>query len=141
MLERPLIFVVNKWDAWKDLLSTNPGKKPLLNRKGKEIQSLDMDAIGKVSSELRTLLSKLCPEIVSCAESFCKTVVYLPASPLGITPQQNSDILDPETKIFLNTIRPVDIDPWWTEIPMLYAISREDPKMVEPVRRVPTGNK
>lgn len=136
--ERPLIVVVNKWDAWKELMPMDPLESPLLLRKNRKIHSLDMDVINKVSASLRTLLLSLCPEIVSAAESFCQRVVYLPASPLGHTPQANPDFLDSGTKMPLHTIRPADIHPWWTEVPLLYAISRDEPKLIEPVKRAPS---
>jgi hypothetical protein len=133
--ERPLVVVVNKWDAWKELLPLGPDENPLVVRKGRKVHSLDMDVVNKVSKSLRKLLVELCPEIVSAAESFCRKVVYLPASPLGHTPQPNADFVDPGSGIPLHSVRPCDIKPWWTEVPMLYALSREEPRFVEPVKR------
>ncbi len=131
----PLIVVVNKWDAWKEMLAFDPKARPVIRRKGRSVFSFDMDLVNQVSKSLRAIMLQHCPEIVSAAESFCKEVVYLPASPLGHTPLQNEEFIDPNSKNALHTIQPKNIQPWWTEFPLVYAISRELPQFVEPVKR------
>lgn len=136
--DRPLIVVVNKWDAWKELLPFDETNRPIVRRKGRSVHSLDMDLVNKISKAVRTVLLSLCPEIVSAAESFCREVVYLPSSPLGHTPTTNSDFIDPSTNNPLHTIQPRNIKPWWPEFPIIYALSRELPGFVEPVKRAAT---
>ena len=136
--DRPLIVVVNKWDAWKELLPFDETNRPIVRRKGRSVHSLDMDLVNKISKAVRTVLLSLCPEIVSAAESFCREVVYLPSSPLGHTPTTNSDFIDPSTNNPLHTIQPRNIKPWWPEFPLIYALSRELPGFVEPVKRAAT---
>ncbi len=135
---RPLIVMVNKWDAWKELLPIDPTNRPLIRRKGREVFSLDLDAINQISKEIRTLLLNICPEIVSAAEAFCREVTYLPSSPLGHTPRANPDFMEPNTNKPLHTIQPSQIKPMWTEIPFLYALSRESINFVELVKRPKT---
>jgi len=133
--KRPLIVVVNKWDAWMELLPIDPKNRPLVRRKGRPIHSLDLDAINRISKGIRALLLEHCTEIVSAAESFCSEVIYLPASPLGHTPLPNNNFMEPQNNIPLHTIQPGQINPWWTEIPLLYALSRESNNFIELVKR------
>ena len=135
LLDRPLIVVVNKWDAWKELIDVNPMEKPLAYSKSKGIHCLDMDKVKNASDQVRKLLLEHCPEIVSGAESFSRKVVYIPTSPLGGTPQPDPGFPDAETGSPLHTVKPNEINPWWAEVPMLYALSRIDPTMVMPVKR------
>ncbi len=138
---RTLIVVVNKWDAWKEMLPLNALLRPTLRRKDREVASLDFDAMTRGSKLIRQLLQNLCPEIVSAAESFCQEVIYMPASALGHTPQPNDAFLDPVTNLPVHTVEPQNIHPWWTEFPLLYPLSREVPHLIESVKRAPANSR
>ncbi len=138
--DRPLIVVVNKWDVWRPLVQIDPSEKPIILRKGRTVHSLDKDRLEEISATIRELLLAHCPEIVSSAEAFCRKVIYIPASALGHTPTPNPDHIDPVTGQPVTTIRPSQIDPWWTDLPLVYVISREAREFVESVRRPSTAS-
>ena len=68
-------------------------------------------------AEVARVSWKLCPEIVSAAESFAEQVIYIPVSATADSPE-----VDPKSGLF--GIRPRDIDPMWAEVPLLYVLSR-----------------
>ena len=74
---------------------------------------LDVDLIKNVSFQVRALLARTCPEMVSTAESFAGDVLYLPNSALGRSPE-----LNPDTGML--GIRSEEVKPFWAEVPMLY---------------------
>lgn len=111
---RPLIVVVTKQDAWAPALKL---RSPWNKTNQHEIHALDTSHVDHVSQRVRELLWKLSPEIVSAAEGFAEKVIYVPCSATGRPPEK-----DPETGEL--GIRPRDIKPCWTEVPLLYAISR-----------------
>src|SRR5262249_55223165 len=93
---RPLILVVTKFDSWGDLLAGDSKEPPLRGDR------LDLDRIEQRSQSLRLLMLRVCPEVVSAAESFAEQVTYVPVSALGCSPQ-----VDPRTGAL--AVRPRDI--------------------------------
>jgi hypothetical protein len=86
-----------------------------------------------VSSALRALLLRVCPEIVGVAESFAREVTYVPASALGCLPVAGVG--------GKGSVRPRDIRPVWVTVPMLYGLCRHLPGLITPLKRprgVPT---
>ena len=113
---RPLVVVVTKFDAWcgltgADHLSTSS----VVRSVGPSLSAIDRDGLEKISGQVRSMLTKLAPEVVAAAEGFCGQVTYIPVSALGQGPEVDQ-------KTGLLGIRPKDIKPMWAEIPMLYAI-------------------
>ena len=78
---------------------------------------MQLDSVEAISREVREVLWKLSPEIVSAAESFAEHVLYVPISATGRSPE-----LDPKTGAF--GVRPRDIRPMWAEVPLLYGLNR-----------------
>jgi len=114
----PLIIVVTKFDIWRSLLNC-PLPDPCRELPGHSTAALDTDAIMTASFSLRYLLSELCPELVSTAESFASKVVYVPVSALGHSP-----FVDPENPASgLLLVRPKNIKPVWATVPMLYMLA------------------
>jgi len=113
---RPLIVIVTKFDCWSSLLGDVPLPSPLVASKSADIHGLNLSVLEQVSARLRAVLWELTPEIVSTAEAFAENVLYVPVSAIGRSPE-----VDPETKKL--AVRPRDIQPHWTEMPLLYVFA------------------
>jgi hypothetical protein len=123
--DRPLMFVVTKFDAWSKLLEGNDPSPPWVQVGN--LAGLDVGRIERRSQLLRALLLKVCPELVAAAESFATSVTYIPVSALGRTPE-----LDPATNHV--AIRPKDIAPVWVAVPLLYALCAWPPYVIPGAR-------
>jgi hypothetical protein len=111
--DQPLIIVVNKADLWERLLPSSKNISPLLpTRDG--IAAINMDYVEQVYRSLRDLLLKVIPEITYAAESFWRTVYYLPASAVGVAPEFR------DGKAF---IRPSAIKPRGVALPFLVGLA------------------
>src|SRR5262249_47163426 len=82
---RPLIVGVTKADEWGQLLESGELNDPWLQKEG--IAGLNTEAVEAMSCRLRSLLLKIGPEIVTAAENFAESVIYVPVSALGSRPQ------------------------------------------------------
>ncbi len=121
---RPLIVVVTKYDSWSTLLDRDRlGMDAVLRGLPGARCAIDVDAVARVSEQVRAVLETHAPEIVVAAEGFSQHVVYLPVSALGKAPH-----VHPETGGLC--IRPQDLHPLWTEIPMIYALLLTVPGLI-----------
>ncbi|HTQ37814.1 MAG TPA: hypothetical protein VMJ32_02230, partial [Pirellulales bacterium] len=112
-LNRPLIVVLNKADAWLQLLGQRlPDCQGPSNS---TIWALNIDEIQRQSAQLQRLLRTHVPEICFAAESLASTVYYVPASALGNTPR-----FDAAGQAFC---RPGDIRPWNVTTPFLLGVN------------------
>jgi len=110
---KTLVLVVSKADVWLDLLGFDLPTDPWRWEPKFNTCALDVNMIKNVSFAVRHMLERICPEVVSTAESFAGDVLYLPNSALGQSPE-----LSEETGML--GIRPKDINPYWAGVPMLY---------------------
>jgi hypothetical protein len=78
---------------------------------------LDGDRIEDVSQQVGNLLRRLTPEIVAAAEGFTNNLIFIPVSATGCAPEH-----DAQTGAF--GMRPNSLNPYWVEVPMLYALSQ-----------------
>ena len=124
--ERPLVVVLSKFDEWSHLLGPPEKREPM--KKNGEMTGLDVDHVEALSRRLRGVLSHYCPETVAALESFASHVTYIAVSALGERMQ-----LDPITR--LPAIRPMDVEPYWVTVPLLYALSQVMPGLIPRVRR------
>lgn len=115
---QPLIVVVTKYDVWWPLVGEERPDDPFLKARGSELHALDMPRIEEFSRRVRDMLWEFTPELVSAAEEFTDHVLYIPVSATGCGPEY-----DQEAKQVLG-IRPKNINPIWTEIPLLTALAR-----------------
>lgn len=113
--QRPLVIVVTKWDSWKQLLPDVGREAPYKQFPGQAVHALDTKRIQSVSQRVGELLARLCPEVVAAAEGFAENLLFIPASATGRSPE-----LDPSTGSL--GIRPAEIDPYWAEVPMMFAL-------------------
>lgn len=115
--QRPLVIVVTKWDSWQKLIPELSTAPPYKGVKNSDLKALDLDRVGLASKKVGELLRRLTPELVSAAEGFARELIFVPVSATGRAPE-----VDPATGSL--GIRPKDIQPYWVEVPMLYALSR-----------------
>ena len=120
--QRPLIVIVTKFDAWSHLLPALKLRSPVASDERNRC-AVDVTYVGEVSSQLRSLLWKHSPEIVSAVESFAETVLYIPVSATGGKPEKDE-------KTGMLGIRPCNIHPLWVEVPLLYALCRWQQGMI-----------
>jgi hypothetical protein len=125
---RPLIVVVTKYDAWSPLFG---GAKmdidSIIRTIPPDFAALNLNAVQRVSDRVRGLLLKYAREVVMAAEGFAEEVVYIPVSALGRSPEVNA------TTGALG-IRPCDIRPVWTEVPMLIALQKCTKRLVRSIK-------
>ncbi len=129
--KKPLIVVVSKYDLWKPLLE-DPDLlrgEPIIG--SGQRASLDLDRIQEVSSVVRELLRRFAPEMVLAAEAFCSNVTYIPFSSLGRAPSLR------EADGALG-IRAGNISPKWVTVPVLYALGKVWPGLINTRRPADT---
>lgn len=129
-VDRPLVVVLTKQDVWAHLLDDDLATEPW-GRGG--FAGLDLERIEVGSRRLRETLLHVCPEIVTAAEGFARTVAYIAVSALGTTPVRDPDHGEA-------VVRPSTLAPRWATVPLLYGLSRALPELIPPVkRRLPAG--
>jgi hypothetical protein len=111
-----LVVIVTKYDCWSSLMGGMELPDPWVVSKNVDLSGIDLTVIEDVSKRVRAVLWELTPEVVATAEAFAELVVYVPVSAIGRSPE-----IDPESKLL--GVRPRDIHPIWTEIPVLYSIA------------------
>lgn len=121
--QRPLLVVVTKSDVWQHLLQTPLPRQPWNQLPQENRCVLRTDLIEEVSRELRSILWRYCPELVTAAESLAEEVVFVPVSATGISPE-----IDPQSGMM--GMRPAFIDPRWVEVPHLYSLCRWSTKLI-----------
>lgn len=147
--DRPLTVLVNKYDGWKGLAGSDAERlNDAICKLSNNMVGLDLDVLNEVSNSTRELLRKYSNGIVTAAESFAKEVYFLPASSTGVAPEiyrrEESDDstlkLDETYSLALDdttdstagddsfdtdlAFRAGDLNPMWTEIPLLLALAR-----------------
>ncbi|RLS79449.1 MAG: hypothetical protein DWI03_01835 [Planctomycetota bacterium] len=116
--DRPLLVLVNKYDAWQKLLGRERLPDPWTMHPTGGFAVLRPDMIQGASAAIRQMLHEYMPAVVATAESFVEPsrIVYVPVSATGGPPQRGPD----------NGYwhRAGSINPMWAEVPMLYALSQ-----------------
>ena len=115
-ISEPMAVMVGKQDAWQHLLPPGSIQYPISNG------ILDLDIVAANSSQIRSLLLRICPSIVANAESLSSDVCYFPVSAFGHTP----------VKVVEGAYAPdpVRLKPFQVEIPPLWALSKYSPDLV-----------
>ncbi|MFG0336272.1 MAG: hypothetical protein ACF8TS_23180 [Maioricimonas sp. JB049] len=134
--KRPVIVVVTKCDRWvhhadRAIRELSPvTSATIADADGSRFKSgaVDTDVVERVSKRLRALLLKTTPEVVTAVESFADNVRYVPVSATGWS-----------TRVDANTgrplIRPGEVEPFWADVPFLYALAMSRMDLVPKVRR------
>jgi len=136
---RPLVVILTKCDAWSHLLGEDPPPEPwrqisrgVVGEQQQDfvLHALDTSIVERRSRKARELMLRLCPEIVSAAESFAKEVIYVPVSAVG----WNAEV---DTASGLLAIRPAETAPHWVAVPFLYALCRWSTGLIPSIVRKP----
>ncbi len=106
-LRKTIMVGISKADLLRKHLPLSAD--PWVRSPGSAQGALDLNAVFNMSQAARSLLQQYAPEVVATVESFADSVVYLPNSALGHNPGK--------------AVRPVDIQPWWVEVPFLYVLA------------------
>lgn len=114
--KKPLFVVCTKYDAWHSLLGIERFETPIIRKPDRNISTLDLPEIKRVSEAVRDVIIRFSPELVAAAESFAENVFFVPVSATGVAPQQ-----DKASGFF--GVRPSEIDPMWCDIPMLVSLA------------------
>jgi hypothetical protein len=132
--DRPLVVLVTKYDAWKNLVGGTRLENPWREHSTSSISVLQVDALQRASAAIRRLLQTLVPQIVSTAESFVDPtrVIYLPVSATGGPPVAD------EHGNLRHRVR--DLNPMWTEVPLLYVISQFFPGLIPFQKSAPASD-
>lgn len=128
-IDRPLIVVLPKFDAWSHLLDHKLYEQPWGTSPKHPVALLHTEHVDQVSASVRRLLEGLCPEVVNSADALAGKVTYIPISVLngGIT-------RDPTTG--KTGVRPGEIRPFWVTVPFLYAFQMAVPSLIaRPIRK------
>jgi hypothetical protein len=124
LYHRRLVVVITKFDIWRPLLIDFPlSLGSAFRNDEREGTQLDCGVLNEISRRLRNLLCEHCPEVVAAAENFCESVSYLPVSATGSGPEINE-------VTGLGGFRPQNIKPMWPELPLLYALSGDECRLV-----------
>jgi len=117
-LTQPLVVVVTKFDAWRTLApNLELDLNRIIRRAGGTMSALDSRVLHTISATVRQVLNQHAREMVTAAESFSEEVLYIPVSALGCAPE----IIDGSGML---GIRPRNIQPIWSEVPVLFALHR-----------------
>jgi hypothetical protein len=117
-LDRPLVVIVTKYDAWQSLLNWDL-PQPWTPADEMSVAGLDQARLRATSLAVRDLLQRVTPEVVATAESFSSRVIYLPTSALGHSPTLHQQENGAEALL----VRPCDVRPVWVAVPMLYMLA------------------
>ncbi|WP_428386412.1 hypothetical protein [Mucisphaera sp.] len=123
-LEQPLMILVSKADAWRELAGVAWGDadEPVF-REGDGSWAVDTRLIDRASQKTRAWMKSVVPEFVSLAESMHRHVVYVPVSALGGPPES----VGQEARLM---IRPTQIAPKWVTAPVLYSLAKWSRQML-----------
>src|SRR4029079_2049864 len=91
--------------------------------------ALNLDRIDELSKGIRKLLLEVAREVVTAAESLSKQVTYIGVSALGVTPEHHPQ--DPGRW----AVRPLDVQPNGVEIPILFGLQQQFPRLIPGGRR------
>lgn len=109
--EKPLIVVVNKFDAWASVFSLSRLAEPWVSTRPNFPYSLHLPRIHQVSGQIRQIMQAHAPEFVATAETLCSNVIFIPVSSFGRRAGKDNMVLANE------------LNPMWVEVPVLYAFA------------------
>ncbi len=127
--ERPLVVIVTKQDLWESLVPEFRTQSPMVASTRSGSSALNLDRVEELSKGIRRLLLEYAPEVISAAESLAKTVMYIGVSALGTTPVRHPEHPDRWA------VRPIDVQPIGVEIPILYGLNLQFPRLIPGGRR------
>lgn len=127
--DRPLVVIVTKLDLWEPLVPEYRTQSPLIASTRTGNSALNLDRIDELSKGIRKLLLEVAPEVVTAADSLAKSVTYIGVSALGVMPVPFAS----DSQLW--AVRPSDIQPNGVEIPILFGLQQQFPKLIPGGRR------
>ena len=117
-IKTPLLIVLTKLDAWKQLVDFHQYHHPWNPVQNSPISVYNAKRVEQYSQTLRTLLLDLIPDLVGTAEANAENVIYIAVSATGTAPE-----LGDPTKEGIRQLlyRPANIKPIWVEVPFFQA--------------------
>ena len=129
--KQPLIVVLTKFDAWCSLAGKPILKAGWVIKSNGEAQAgFDVEHLLSISGQMRSILNKHAPELVTAAEGISEQVTYVPVSALGHGPE-----LTETSERKLLGVRPGKIRPMWSEIPLIFALQQGVKGLIPAVSR------
>lgn len=108
-LTRPLIVGISKADLLQQHL---PLDLPVYRHMEDGRYALDVGVLTELSQKTEDLLNCIVPEVVATARNIADQVWFFPISALGHNPMREG-------------VRPCDIKPVWTELPVVFTLARK----------------
>jgi len=150
-VDTPIVISLPKFDAWSFLLAEKELPSPWKPDSKTSAKCFDPKAVYKVSNELREILRRYTPAMLSRIESTFdpEKTIYVPTSATGCAPRKNS-VSQEDDGAELNDIMQVDlsnvklteenqrdnyflagdINPIWAEIPALALLQLVAPDLI-----------
>lgn len=120
-LKIPLVIVLTKWDAWKQLTHFRKNldeSAPWKRINNMSVSVYNVDRVTEYSNQLRELLLDLIPNLVSTAETASENVAYIAVSATGGPPELGK----PDAAgIRPLAYRPKNVKPIWSEVPFFHS--------------------
>lgn len=114
--KKSIYILVTKYDIWKELINQEITENPW-EMDGNGIFSLKVDTVFNTSLAVRSLIEKVCPQLVHSAEENFDKVVFIPVSAIG----KNTSMIEMPNGMF--GVKPKDIKPFWTSLPLISVLS------------------
>jgi hypothetical protein len=117
-IETPVIIVLTKFDAWRQLVDFQNYDNPWQYTKNYQTSIYNINCVNEYSLVLRKLLIDLIPDLVGTVESNVKKVTYIAVSATGTSPEVGQPDKDGKKPLLY---RPANIKPMWVEVPFFHA--------------------
>ncbi|MDR1963793.1 MAG: hypothetical protein LBQ50_08440 [Planctomycetaceae bacterium] len=114
----PLIVVLTKWDAWKQLTKFPHYREPWKKASNMPISAYNAERVEEYSNQLRELLLDLIPNLVSTAETASEKVTYIAVSATGGPPELGEPDINGIRPL---AYRPINVNPIWSEVPFFHS--------------------
>ena len=124
LYDKPLVVIVNKFDAWQGILRHRPDILDSIvckvNIPGQHPQvCLDLEKLRLVSEQMEELLLQLTPQLVNEARSFAEDVIFIPVTATGRPPKDAGSDEDGRPNLLFPQGK---LKPAWVELPVLLAM-------------------
>ena len=113
---KSIYILVTKFDLWKNLINLDVTANPWeMDDRG--VFSLKIDTVYNTSLAVRSLIEKVCPQLVHSAEENFAKVVFIPVSAIG----KDTSMIEMPNGMF--GVKPKDIKPFGTTLPMISVLA------------------
>lgn len=113
---KSLYVLVTKYDLWKSLLKLEIDENPW-EMTDDGTFSLKSDTVYNSSFAVRSIIEKVCPQLVHSAEENFDKVVFIPVSAIG----KDTEMVEIQNGMF--GVKPKDIKPFGTSLPLISVLA------------------